>query len=112
MKPKPGAKKWRPGHLVLHEADPKTHAMLMEVLEIKGNLARTAYLDPHAEGQAKGTGKATGQPGSWHRLELLLDPALFLRTEEYLQTLCERLERKSRSSNRPPGADTKSEPRA
>ena len=83
-------KRWRCGDLVLLSSDHKTHATLREILEIKGARARTAYLDRGLRARAaKGQ---TDYQGEWHSIRELNDPALFLRTEEYLETLREREE--------------------
>jgi len=69
----------------LLDSDHKTHATLHEVLEVKGTKARTAYLDAGMRAKAA-RGQANYQ-GEWHSFAELHDPALFLRTDEYLETL-------------------------
>ena len=83
------SRKWCPGDLVLHEADPKTHAMLMEVLEVKGQKARTAYLSRRGR---MGSCEATSR-GTWHSVAALQDAALYLKTDEFAQTLRRRSRR-------------------
>lgn len=90
MERRPNTKKWQPGDLVLHQADPKVHAMLMEILEVKGDRAKTAYLDPGVDCERP----ANKEPHSWHPLECLHDPMLFLKTEEFSRTLRERDKRR------------------
>jgi len=83
-------RRWQSGDLVLLSSDHKTHATLREILEVKGTKARTVYLDPRLRAKA-----AQGQSdycGEWHSFEDLHDPALFLRTEEYMETLRQREE--------------------
>ena len=92
MEQKETQKKWQRGDLVLHKEDPKTHGMLMEVVKVKGNKARTVYLD------AK-TPPRTARNGSWHAFADLLNPALFLRTDEFVQTLREQSRWKARQQN-------------
>jgi len=87
--PKEKAKQWRPGDLALLVSDPKVHRMLMEVLEVKGHRAKTAYLDPRCMFE-NWFGASRGQAQSWHRLDELQDPNPFLKTEEFSQTLRER----------------------
>ena len=83
-------KRWRCGDLVLLDSDHKTHATLREILEIKGAKARTVHLDPRL--RAKAAGGKGDYRGEWHLLTQLNDPALFLQTEEYADTLREREE--------------------
>jgi len=76
-------KKWQRGDLVLLETGPKVHARLMEIVEINGTRARLVLLD---------LSKPPGDPSSrkeeiWSPIEALVDPALFIKTEEFLQTL-------------------------
>lgn len=64
----------------------------MEVVEIQGHRAKTAYLSllatkPPAAIQEHGQ-------DNWHPVEELRDPARYLKTEEFLRTLQERSRRK------------------
>jgi len=82
-------KQWQPGDLVLLETGPKVHARLMEIVEIKGSRARLALLD---------LTKPANLPNCrleecWSPLETLVDPSLFIKTEEFLQTLRAQLAR-------------------
>jgi len=60
----------------------------MLIDEVNCTVARTHYLDPHAQrsGNDNGGGKV------WHRFEVLNDPAVFLKTEDYLATIREQAE--------------------
>jgi hypothetical protein len=90
----PNHKKWQPGDLVLHQADPKIHAMLMEVVEIKAGQARTAYLDRKLNSGAN-------PEKSWHRVSELVDPAVYLKTDEFIHTLKHHLDaRRSEGTHR------------
>lgn len=53
----------------------------MEIVEIRGNRALTAYLE------GSPADDIAPEPGAWRPLSNLLDPALFLKTEEFLLTL-------------------------
>ena len=80
-------KQWHAGELVLHRAAPKVHALLMEVVEVAGERAKTDFLDA-------GAAEVCWRPnqrltGVWHSMSDLEDPALFLKTDEYLRTLQE-----------------------
>jgi hypothetical protein len=75
-------KQWQPGDLVLLETGPKIHARLMKIIAIKGNRAHLALLDltkppNHPDGQLQHT---------WSSLDALVDPSLFIKTEEFLET--------------------------
>jgi hypothetical protein len=85
VRKEPGTKKWRVGDLVLDADGPKTHRFLLEIVEIRGPRAHTVYLEGSP---ANGI---THDPGSWRPLSKLLDPASFLKTEEFLRTLHSRL---------------------
>ena len=93
MEKKP-SKKWQPGDLVLHEAAPKVHCMLMEVTEVKGGHAKAAFLHPIPLNLIS---RVNGLSEDWHPMALLHDPAVFLRTEEFLQTLRDRPKRQQSS---------------
>jgi len=97
-KPEGNNKKWQPGDLVLHESDPKIHGMLMEVLQVQGDRARIIYLDGRERYRASFAQGETGVLGVWYPLDKLQDPALFLRTEEFQQTLRERARWRRRGS--------------
>ena len=73
--------------MVLHLAGPKVHALLMQVVEVSGERVKTAFLDAAAAESCWRSNRRLA--GVWHPVSELEDPALFLRTEEYLQTLRE-----------------------
>jgi len=76
-------RQWQTGDLVLLETGPKVHARLMEIVEINGARARLALLD-----FAKPPSDPNGRTEEyWSPLEALVDPALYIKTEEFLQTL-------------------------
>lgn len=108
MQREPRKLRWRPGDLVLHDSDPKTHAMLMVVLETRGMLARTAYLEAHIRRRANGASRARDGSGRWYPMGELHDPALFLKTEEFRETLQHKSERRLDS----PRAGTRGNDRA
>ncbi|HYG34126.1 MAG TPA: hypothetical protein VEC99_05050 [Clostridia bacterium] len=93
--PQPSQIKWRPGDLVLHEKDPKIHAMLMEIIEIQGDKAMVAYLDSQAAAEQGLANRRSDRSEFWCRANELQDPALFLKTEEFHQTVRERLRQHS-----------------
>ncbi len=77
-------KKWQRGDLVLHEDHPKTHAMLMEIVDIKPGHAKTVFLAPPFH---EAPGKNHPAHDTWHPLDKLHDPVRFLKTQEFLETL-------------------------
>jgi hypothetical protein len=89
-------KQWHAGELVLHRAAPKVHALLMEVVEVAGERAKTDFLDPGAAEVCWRSNRRLA--GVWHSMSDLEDPVLFLKTDEYLQTLQEWTCRGLRSS--------------
>lgn len=71
----------------------------MEVVEVAGERAKTDFLDA---GAAEGCWRSNRRlAGVWHSMSDLEDPALFLKTDEYLRTLQEWTGRKLMSSARP-----------
>jgi hypothetical protein len=83
MTKQPRKKQWQPGDLVLLETGPKVHARLMEIIEINGRRARLALLDLAKPPDAPNNRTEVG----WSPIDDLVDPALFIKTEEFVQTL-------------------------
>jgi hypothetical protein len=94
--PKARPKKWQPGDLVLLASGPKIHRQLMEVLEVRRDRARTAYLETGLQSRDLVQKRKPARPEAWHPLQELCDPALFLKTDEFVRTLQERSRRKSK----------------
>jgi len=80
---------WQSGDLVLLEAEPKIHARLMRIVDISGTRAKLAPLDLST--LLSNPNGSTG--GIWAPLDALVDPALFIKTEEFLETLRDHMHR-------------------
>lgn len=76
-------KQWQKGDLVLLENEPKVHARLMEIVEVNGSMAKLTPLDHSAAADAV----SNRREEIFSPLEALVDPAMFIKTEEFLETL-------------------------
>lgn len=65
----------------------------MEVLDIQEHRAKAVYLEPRSVTKAQAAGEERGED-DWHSVGELRDPAMYLKTEEFLRTLQERSRRK------------------
>jgi ABC-type metal ion transport system substrate-binding protein len=76
-------KQWQKGDLVLLENEPKVHARLLVIVEVNGSTAKVAPLDLATAADAT----SNRREEIFSPLEALVDPAMFLKTDEFLETL-------------------------
>jgi hypothetical protein len=82
-------KQWQKGDLVLLDSEPKVHARLMVIAEVDGSTAKLVPLNLSSTADATDNcRKMISSP-----LQALVDPAIFIRTEEFLETLRSHLSR-------------------